>query len=234
MANPDINNPASLIDEDGLPMTPFAIDELRHARIRELNDKRERNRLRRANAKRGFDQPKVGQTYHIQLDGSITRRSRGADPAFPGVPGIRFERNKRVEVTVVSDDEFQDVKSRHPETPVVTVHGAERILEDDALHVFEAPMTDADVEQLTQERDSARSDLKLQTEENARLNALVAEMRARRNAPESKDGQPTKLPAQQAARAAAAQTSAPAAKPVAPVAPGSATANDFGGEPEKK
>jgi hypothetical protein len=246
MAQPDINNPATLIDEDGLPMTPFAIEELRHARIRELNSMRERYRLRRANQKKGFDEPKVGQTYHVQLDGSVTRRSRGSDPAFPGVPGVRFERNKRVTVTVVSDEEYGEIKARDRDAPVVTVHGADRILEDDALHVFETPVTDLDLDTLVQERDDARAALEQQQQENARLQQAIAAMKARREAPESTDGRPTKLPAQAAAKATA-QTSAPtspAGKPAAaqgpggksPAAPPAAPGNDFGGpaDPEHK
>lgn len=222
---PDPSNPASLIDEDGLPMTPFAIDQLRHERVAQLNEKRERFRLRRANQKKGFDEPKVGQTYHVQLDGSISRRTRGSVLLEDGtrIPGVRFEKNARVRVTVLSDEECRDVKARAPDAAVVTVMGAERILEDGALHVFEGPMDDADVENLKSKNLQLEEELKATRDDHARLTRALAEMKARRDAPESAEGKPTKLAAQRAVRTGAAETAVPPAS----------AGNDFGGPPDE-
>lgn len=203
--NPDPNIPATLVDEDGLPMTPFAIDQLRHSRMTAINEKRERLRLRRSNDKKGFEEPKVGQVYFVQLDGSITRRSRGRDPRWD-YPGIRFERNKRVEITVVSDEDYEKTKSNTPDANVVTVHGAELIIEDGALHVFETPMSSEDIGEIRQRNTELEEELQLARAEVAKLRQAAAEMKARREAPDSPEGKPNKLAAARAERVAGAST----------------------------
>lgn len=213
----DINNPATLVDPvTGLPMTQFEIDQLRHTLVNEINEKRERHRLRSANAAKGHKEPKVGEKLHVQLDSSITRRTRA---------GMRFEKGSRVMLTVVSDEDYAAAKAKSDIAPVVTVFGAERILEDTALHVFESPATDNDVAELRKQNEQLEADLRAAQDQNADLRRAMDAMRARRDAPESTDGKPTKLPAQAAARATAAQASAPG-KPAATSAP--ATQNDFG------
>lgn len=195
LPKPDLNNPATLVDPaTGLPMTPFEIEQLRHQIVSDINAKRERFRLRAANQAKGFDEPKVGQTYHVQLDGSISRRQRG---------GLRFERGARVEVKVVSDADFEKIKANAPDAPVVTVHGAERIIEDTAFHVFDRPMEE-DAERLRQHNAQLVAELEAAREDAAELRRAMEVMKARRAAPESPEGKPTKLAAQAAVRSDAA------------------------------
>ena len=214
MPTPDITKPETLVDEHGFPMTPFEIEQLRHEKVTATNIAKERIRLRKANAKKGFDEPTVGQKYHVQLDGSVHRRGRS---------GVRFERGATVEITVVSDDEHAEIKARAPDAPVVTVEGAERIIEDTALHVFERPPAADDLDALRRSHAAVEEELRASRADAAKLRQAIAEMTARRNAPESTDGKPAKLQAQAAARAAA-----PAAQASAPATPAAA---DFGGPP---
>jgi hypothetical protein len=211
-----------LDDLSDLPPTPFEQEQLRNAKISRDNERRERVRVRRANQAKGFAAPRIGQTYHVQLDSSITRRSRS---------GTRFEKNTRISVEVVSDEDYAAAKAKNAAAPVVTVLGAEYILEDDALHVFEAPDPGHDSEVLRQRNADLEAEAAVIREDNARLRAQLAERSARMNAPESTDGRPTRIPAAQAARASAT-TAKPAAN--APTTP----AADFGApattEPEKK
>jgi hypothetical protein len=213
----DPSNPATLIDDDGLPMTPYAIDQLRNQRITEINLKRERFRLRRANQAKGFDEPRVGQIYFVQLDGTVSARTRGSVELPDGtrIRGIRFERNRRVEVEVVSDEEFLSIKATNPGALVVTVHGAEQILEDTALHVFETPLSEADVEELHRKNAALEEEVRTTRDDNSRLRTALAEMKAGRAAPDSPTGAPSKLAARAAARTAG-ETGAPTAS------------NDFG------
>jgi hypothetical protein len=199
---------------DDLPPTPFELEQLRNAKVTRDNEKREMVRVRRANQAKGFAAPKVGQTYHVQLDSSISRRSRS---------GTRFEKNHRVAVTVVTNEEFEAAKARSATAPVVTVLGAEYILEDDALHVFEAPMSDHDVDALRQRNVELEDEARTAREDNARLRQQLAERAARMSAPESTEGRPTRIPAAQAARAAAAGK-----------APAPETPHDFGAPAEEK
>lgn len=201
---------------EDLPPTPFEIEQARHARVTQDNNLRERYRVRRANQARGFDEPTIGRTYHIQLDGSVTRRTRS---------GMRFERNRRVELTVVSDEDFAAAKARSPEAPVVTVLGAEYIIEDSALHVYETPLSDVDVDELKRSHAALEEEVRLTREDNTRLRAQLAERAARMSAPESSDGRPARLPAARAVRAAAEAAAAPTAP-----AP---THGDFGAEGKK-
>jgi len=223
---PDINNPATLVDPvTGLPMTQFEIDQLRHTLVNEINEKRERHRLRAANRAKGHDEPKVGQKLHVQLDSSITRRTRA---------GTRFEKGTRVTLTIVSDQEYAAAKAVSDAAPVVTVFGAERIIEDSALHVFESPMSDADVADLRRQNQELEEALAVERAAHADLRAAHAAMKARRDAPDSTDGKPTKLAAQAAARAAAPAASAPSAPAGRPAASAPATQNDFGSPAEEK
>lgn len=213
---PDLNNPSTLVDPvTGLPMTPFEIDQLRHVMVNEMNAKRERFRIRAANDRRGFKEPKIGQELHVQLDSSISRRTRA---------GMRFEKSARLTLTVVSDDEYAAAKAINAAAPVITVLGAEQIFEDTALHTFEAPMSDAGVAELRAKAEDLERQLAAERESHASTARALEVMKARRAAPESTDGKPNKLAAQAAARAGDAQTSAPAPKAGAP-----APSNDFGG-----
>lgn len=184
-----------LLDDEGFPLTAFEVEQLRHTRINSENDSRERRRLRKANRAKGFDEPAIGKKYWVQLDSSVPRRTRA---------GMRFERNQRVELTVVADDEFDQAVEG---AAVITVIGAEHLIEDSAFHVTERPEGAEDIDQLKLSRDQAidkanhaEREGKRLREENARLAAAMAAMKAGRAAPESKSGEPTKLGARAAAR----------------------------------
>lgn len=192
------------IDLDNLPPTQFELDQLRHMKITAQNAKREQRRRRAANQVKGFDEPRPGQVLHVQLDGALTRRSRA---------GIRFERNVRIEVKVVSDQDYATTKAKNQAAHVVTVDGAESIFEDMALHVFEVPMGDDDLAALIQSNRDLEEVVKVERDENARLRAALAERKARMAAPDSPDGRPSRLPAAQAARAENAKASVAATQP---------------------
>lgn len=211
--DPSHSNPQFIDSETGLPLTPFEVDQIRHAKVNEQNERREIHRIRKSNQRKGYDAPEIGAVYHVQLDGSVTRRTRGAVRRSDGtvIPGVRFERNKRVEITVVDDESAIAAKALNADAPVVTVLGMEYILDDDALHVFESAMTEVDAEELRRANVAQEEELKVTRAEADRLRRENAELRAARmNAPESTDGRPTRLPAANSAKAAFAAKSAKA------------------------
>lgn len=194
----------------GLTPTLYEQEQQRNAIIIKENDRRERIRIRRDNAARGFDQPKPGDKLHVQLDGSAgVRRTRA---------GIKFERGVRVTVEVVdmSEEDVRDAQAgrlspaelaklpdestrewaarvRVQERNVVSVYGAEQILEDSALHIYQhAPAADEEALEALRARN-------LQLEEEIRAShadrAELARLRreARMNAPDTNDGRPTRL-----------------------------------------
>lgn len=142
------------------------------------NELAERARLAASNRKRGLAVPVVGNKLYVRTAKGIKRRSRA---------GVTFHEERSTEVTVV-EDEFGSGENE------VSVHGAEMILGDDALNVNAPSATDSELTAARKELEAARSEMAAQSAEIARLRA------ARMNAPESKDGRPTRLMAADAAR----------------------------------
>jgi hypothetical protein len=212
---------------DDLPPTPFEIEERRHQIISAQNALRERRRLRANNQANGHDEPQPGMTLHIQLDGSVNRRGRA---------GLRFEKGQRMSVTVVDASDDEVAAMQRSGKAVVNIYGAERLLEDTALHVYPTAMTEEDIGDLKAKNAALEEELRVSNEERSKLREA---MRAARMAAEDKgDGRPVRMQAAKAAAAAVASTSAaaPGAKPgAAPKDAGSPKepSSDFGGEPSK-
>lgn len=201
-----------------LPPTPFELEQERHAITTQQNELRERLRLREANEAKGHAEPKPGDKLHVQLDGSVTRRGRA---------GIRFERGARVELEVIDGTEEDVAAKQRAGAAVVSVLGAERIFEDTALHVFSAPMSPDEVEDLRAAKAAVEEELRVTRAERDELTAKVRA--ARMSAPDSPDGRPTRLAAAAKVKAEA-QTSAPATAPASPAAAG-AEHSEFGAPP---
>jgi hypothetical protein len=195
-------------DLDDLPPTLHEQEVARNRVVIRANERRERARVRAANAKRGFSEPTPGDTLFVQLDGSITRRTRS---------GVRFERYTRIEVQVVEGTE-EEVKAKQVAkvasggvVDFVSVLGAEYIIEDMALHVYESPAATADVQELERRKAAVEEELKVSRAENARLQeALRKERKARQSAVDTGTGAPNRLQAAAAAREAAGHVPPPA------------------------
>lgn len=203
--------------DDGmeLPPTPFEIQEMQHAKVRRENAIRERRRLRQANAEKGFEEPVPGSVLHVQLDGSVSRRTRA---------GIRFEKGKRVGVLVVDADQAKIVEvtkkleagvqvageladaileAKAKGFYVTSPEGAERIIEDDSLHVYEQPMSEQDAGELKAQLETKESENKALREEVTRLQGALRA--ARMGAKDSGDGAPVRLQAAAKVREQAAK-----------------------------
>lgn len=182
---PDITN----VD---LPPTQFEIDEQRHRATLALNELRERRRLTAANRAAGFPAPKPGDTLYVSIsDRNIPQRTRA---------GVRFEgRGARSTVQVVDLSDQDVANEQQAGRQVVNVWGAERILADDALTVNQRAGDPEELEALRRRI----AELEAQAaEDDRRERAEAKSLRdARRNAPESSDGRPSRLIAQQEARA---------------------------------
>lgn len=142
------------------------------------NEAKERDRLAASNRARGITAPAPGDKLYVRTAKGIKRRSRA---------GVVFHEDHKIEVTVVDADTTSGANQ-------VSVHGAEMILADDALNVNAPSATDSELTAARQELETAKAALAASQAENARLRA------ARMNAPESKDGRPTRLIAADAAR----------------------------------
>lgn len=185
--------------EEDLPPTMYEIEQQRHAIVTAQNERRERLRLRRANQAKGHDEPTHGTVLHVQLDGSVSKRNRA---------GIRFERGQRVAVNVL-DVPDEEIAARQAQgQAVVNVYGAERILEDTSLHVFEAPATEEDVDALKRHASDLQHQLDTERARSAELQAMVRQ--ARMSAKDLGDGKPSRLNAAREVKAQASATSTPA------------------------
>lgn len=164
-----------------------------HAETLAKNEARERARVAAANRAAGHAEPKPGDKLYVSLAlRDIKSRSRA---------GVTFSEGKRTEVVVVdvedTDAARAELAARHIKgDKVVSVAGAELILADTGLNVRPVSVDDADASDLraqlarvTAERDQAKLDYQRAVSE------------ARRNAPESTDGSPSKLRAADKARA---------------------------------
>lgn len=164
-----------------------------HAEVVARNEAKERARIAAANRAAGHAEPKPGDRLYVSLAlRDIKSRSRA---------GVTFEEGKRTEVLVVDVEDTEtaraDLAARHKAgDKVASVAGAELILADTGLNVRPISADDVDAGELraqlarmTAERDQARQDYQ----------RAIAE--ARRAAPESTDGSPSKLRAADKARA---------------------------------
>jgi hypothetical protein len=232
------------IQPEDIPPTLYEIDEARHRQVRAVDAKRERIRLRLANQANDIREPRPGDKLYVQLENAITRRSRG---------GVRFERRTRYVVEVVdvapegtsaaelkaaqvaaggrylvmtqAELKAAQAAGRH----LVDVEGAELIFEDKAFLKFTVPMSDDDMEALKGSHEA----LERTTREQAlELETLRAELRrARQNAPESAEGKPMRLRAQQEAMSkVAGAASSPPAKPAVTTEDDHA---EFGAKPDR-
>jgi hypothetical protein len=193
---------------EDLPPTPFEVDTERHRIVTEQNARRERIRLRKANAKKGFAEPKVGEVLHIQLDGTITRRTRG---------GVRFERGQRIPVTVVDMDPDRLRQAQMSGQSVTDIAGAERIIEDTMLHVYRSAGGSADQSATEAKLAAVEEELRITRADLARARE------ARMEAIDKGDGSPARL-------AAARKVAAAAGKP--PAAAGATEVDhEFGAQP---
>ena len=191
---------------DDLPPTPFEIEEARHAKISAENAHRERARLHRDNRRAGHPVPKDGDTFYVSLDRTVPRRTRS---------GLKFEKdNPRVAVQIRDLPDAEIAEMQRSGVYVVGIEGAERLLEDAALHVHHRAqdLDDRDVEALRAQTRAVEEELKTTREELKRLRD------ARMNAPDKGDGRPSRIPAGQAAGAK----------------PAGEAAEDFGPPPAKK
>lgn len=171
-------------------------DEIEHAIVRRKNQLTEEMRLAKSNRSKGRARPRAGDVLHVTLGRGLARRSR-AGCTFGRLPGGASH-----SVTVLGDP-HEDVLARQKKGElVVTLHGAEMLLDDDCLVVHgEAVSADIETER------AARKQVEV---ELAAARAELAALReARMNAPESKDGRPSRLPAARAAAAAAAGAADP-------------------------
>jgi hypothetical protein len=200
-----------------LPPTPFELQTARDLEAVKVNNERERRRRRRANQALGYAEPKPGDKLHVQLDSTLLRRGRA---------GLRLERGRRVTVEVVDMEPEELALAQLNGRLVVSVDGAEQIIEDTSLHKASDPATtfedraqlEARNQELEQELQLARAEMKRMRE-------------ARQAAGDSKQGEPARL--QAAARARTGETepqfgaTTPAAAPRPPAAPATR-------EPDKK
>lgn len=208
-----------------LPPTPFELDQERHRLVIEDNNVRERYRVREANAEKGWDEPKPGEVIYVQLDGTLVHRNRS---------GLRFERNQRIAVVVIEGTE-QQVRAKQQAgytergMQVVSIYGADLIIQDTSLHKYKGPMAPDDIDSL--KRDNAAKDeaLRLAQEQLRQLQAQMSE--ARRGAAPSRDGRPSKLNAQAAAAAAAGTTPGAVASKSAELGLTEGEEPEFGGAP---
>lgn len=183
---------AGIEDLDDLEPTAFELEQRRHELVTADNDRRARIMLRRANQKKGHTQPRPGDRYHVQLDRTIKARTRA---------GLRFESGSRAPVEVVDGSEDEVKLAQQAGHRVVTRHGMDRILGDDMLHVYDAPMRDADVVELKAKLAQAGERATLLEQENERILRMVRD--ARMAAKDSEDGSPSRLLAARKAREAA-------------------------------
>lgn len=213
-----------------LPPTAYDLQRQRDRVVLAEDAERERLRLRADNHDRGHEEPKPGDRFYVQLDGSILRRRRS---------GVEFVRNTRIGLVVVEgpEDEVRKMQMANKTIDglgVVGVLGMEYIFEDHALHVFEVPLDEANVKAL---RDSHELLEKRLAEANAELEALRTEKRnARMNAVDNGDGRPSRLPAQRSVKPAQAPQASAPTPAVSPTTaqPDHAEHNEFGAEPEHK
>lgn len=163
-----------------------------HAEVMARNEARERARISGLNRAAGHPEPKPGDKLYVHLALRDTKKRSRA--------GVTFEENTRTEVLVVDvpDTDFGrlSLEKRHlAGDKVVSVAGAEMILADTGLNVRPVSADEIDASELrkqlaqvTAERDRAKEDYAREV------------ARARRDAPESNDGRPSKLRAADKAR----------------------------------
>lgn len=162
------------------PMNP---DEVAALAREEMARNEERDRQQRAAANRaaGKAEPRPGDKLFVQTARGIKSRSRA---------GIRFDQERRIEVLVVGED-----AEPRPGAVTTTVAGAEEIIGDDSLVVYQTQATEADAMELRAENERLAQEVKKLTEQNRLLRE------ARMSAPESKHGEPSRLRAAQRAKA---------------------------------
>jgi hypothetical protein len=206
-----------------LPPTDFEIQQARHAKVLAQNELRELRRLAAANRKAGRPQPKVGDKMWVSVNATLTPRRTRA--------GVQFEKGARVPIEVVdmTDDELAEMRvherSRGQPNPlIVTPHGAEQILADDALNVHKTDSAlQSDYESLRATNAQLEEELRVAREEARTLRA------ARMAAQDSPTGAPARLQA-----AAAAAAAAKAAKASAPTSTSTSTPSGDFGPPDTK
>lgn len=178
-----------------LPPTPYEQMQERDRITIGQNERRERIRLRRENQKAGHSEPKPGDVIHVQLDNTVRNRTRA---------GLRFERSIRRTVRVVDAEGAELEAMQKNGADVVDVLGAERILEDQALHVYKTAAEDLDLADLQAKNAALEEENRLMRAEHEALKRKVRE--ARQGAAPSETGAPNRLAA---ARAAGGSESAP-------------------------
>lgn len=177
----------------GLPAHPDDI-KAANARITADLERRHREHVAKANRAKGHPEPKVGDTFYGWLRKQVRGNVRTRE-------GISFEPGQNVKILVGDPDSAEHVAAAQKAGgPLVSIDGMERIFEDDTL-VVGRDMTAVASEHLAAANARA-AELAQQNAElaqrNAELEAKVAE--AMRNAPESTDGRPSRLPAADRAR----------------------------------
>lgn len=220
----------NLIDSfDDLEPTEYEKQEHRHRLVTADNERRVRVMRARSNRRNHSEipAPKVGTTYYVSLARGLIRRNRA---------GVKFEAGVRVEVKVVDGDEAELRQKNHAgATPaLVTINGAEEIIEDDALTIYPRPeLADEDVTNALLEARARNAALE---QELKTTRAEAAQLReARMNAKDEGDGKPARLMAQAQAREAAAAGKPAQSTAAAPAGkPKLAADEDFAGTPEKK
>jgi len=171
MANPDLT---------GFTVGPPQMDadmlaEM-HRQISEKNEQKARIRLAEANRAAGKAAPRPGDVLYVTPARGIKSRGRA---------GLRFTESERTKV-VVAGEGFQP----KPGEVTTTVDGAEQILGDDSLVVFQTAQAAGDEAQLRAQLDQRDADLEAARTEIDRLRA-----EARRNAKDPGDGSPGRLKA---------------------------------------
>lgn len=193
-----------------LKPTQYELDERRNKLVNAENAIREAKRVYDANRAAGHPVPEDGDKWMVALDSKVARRSRS---------GLQFERDQRLPVEVLDLPE-DEIKARQANGErVVSLMGAEYILEDSALYVIQGADDDrkvAELEAAHAKIAELEEELRLSRSEQAQLDAKKRQ--ARQSAPESPTGAPTRL---QAARAVEGETpsaeasASPAATPAA-------------------
>lgn len=178
---------------ENLPPTPFELEQQRHTMTLAQNELRERLRLRQANQAKGFPEPKPGDVLYVQLDGSVSRRTRA---------GIRFEKGVQIEVKIVDDARVAELRASG--RIVASVAGAERIIEDSSLHVYRQSMSADDIDALRRKHAAVEEELKATRSERDALQAALRT--ARMEAKDAGDGKPSRLAAAAKVRATAEAT----------------------------
>jgi hypothetical protein len=145
-----------------------------HRQITRRNDEKSRAKLAADNRAAGKAEPRPGDVLYVTPARGIKFRGRA---------GLRFTDAERTKVVVLEED-----ATAKPGEVGVSVDGAEQILGDDSLVVFQTAAAAGDALALRAQLDARESELEAARSEIARLRA-----EARRGAKDPGDGTPARL-----------------------------------------